>query len=1252
MPLSSTPSFLVCSPEEDVLLGRVGPLLCTRERAWNFAEHLSAWLRHIPETESMLAQLDAGAWARLRAGQARHYQELLLLPYDEQRRQALHRLGAMHQAMGLPSAWLHGIYTLYLEELQTAALALPDLSAQERQRLRRAIRKRIELDRFWQMEGYEAASLDVLETQKRFYQVLAEIAALTSGAGQQETVPLLQEAARRVVEILDLALVWIGSLAPGDTWVEVLAAAGPAQEYANGLRVSSDASISEGQGPLGLAIRTGKVQIVADISQDWKQASFRPWKERAERFGVGGSMVAVAPREDGGVLTLSLYRRTGSAFSEGVQHLVVSLVQELAAFWNRQSLQARLQTLQSYREAQRHLQQELLGQPDSQHIFHALASNLIRFADTEGVDVLLSTPESPVLERLCAVGPMAEYVQTLPTPQKKLDPTGLVTLPALAWSTRSPKFRQHPAQDLRLPDRWRQEPLASIGAVGAWPVQLAPDAEPVAVVVILARRADTFSPELQQVIGEMIQATALALQQDADRRALAQLTALYQALMAEGELLLRAGDERHLLRDTCHRLVESGLFIAAWIGQPDPEGHFFRYLAASGPGSQALQQLRIPVENPGDGAPALIARAWQSGKIQFHQDHLADQQLRPWRNFLLRYGWRSAAAVPIRRDGKRWAILVVIGNQPEIFRQALLELLSRIADILGHGLAELDLREALRQERDRQQYLALHDPLTDLPNRAYFQRSGQEALARARREQKPLAIGVLDLDGFKQVNDVLGHGAGDRLLQSIARRLQSICRGGDVVTRLGGDEFGLHLSLQDREDLTPISERMLMAVVSAAAAVTEMPISASLGWAIFPEDGEDFDSLFAHADDAMYAAKDAGKSTFRVYGGAVSQLSQRRIWVHQHFPRAIASGAVQFFLQAQADILAGKLIGVEMLARWREDHGRWQSPGKFIATVEEDIHLIRGLGVWGMQEADRFRQRFRAEGLDLGISLNIGARHFLHPAFLDDLDEHCPEGRGITLEITESVALADLKTSAALANAIKDRGFRLSMDDFGTGYSSLMYAAKLPFDELKLDQDFVRNFGLDQASFAVAGAARLLSELSGLSLIAEGIASPTDLSLWMQMGGSRIQGYHLSPPLPENAFFTWYSWLLPLPRSRCALCPLEDLALLIHSKEDPRSRQYTSDTPLHSCPLSTWFAQKEDKYGCLPSFALAKGVHDRLHQLTQKSTIQERVAVQKQMRALAQRLCRELAAREHSGLQAFSISSAVDPTIAPQAPEG
>lgn len=533
--------------------------------------------------------------------------------------------------------------------------------------------------------------------------------------------------------------------------------------------------------------------------------------------------------------------------------------------------------------------------------------------------------------------------------------------------------------------------------------------------------------------------------------------------------------------------------------------------------------------------------------------------------------------------------------------------------------------DVLIGERDHQKVLALHDPLTNLPNRTYFLQTGKEALAQAQREQKQLAIGILDLDGFKEVNDTFGHNMGDQLLQSIARRLQDIYRGDDVITRLGGDEFGFHFIIGNAGDLALISERILTAVIGAVATMADMPISGSIGWAIFPGDGDDFNTLFAHADEAMYAAKAAGKSTFRLYGGPVCQLAQQRIWVHQHLPRAIGSEQLRFFLQPQADMLAGRLDGVEMLVRWRREDGRWNTPGKFMSIVEADIHLIRELGIWGFQEAARLRQRFVQLGLDLGVSLNIGARHFLHPAFLDDLEQHCPRGNGLTLEITETAALTDLKTSAKIAVALKDRGFRLSMDDFGTGYSSLLYAAKLPFDELKLDQDFIRNFRHDPASFAVAGAARLLGDLSGRSLIAEGIANPEDLALWMRMGGTRIQGYHLSPPIPENAFVTWHSCLLPRPQSKLTACPLDDLPILIHIAKSSATAPDVFRHTARTCPMGTWFDHKQEKYGQLPSFREAKIVHERLHRLTKNNSITERAATQQKMCDLAIHLCEEVA---------------------------
>lgn len=1222
----SIPAFLRLSPEETAILTRHGPVLASPEQGEHFTETFYAWMRHTPNMEHLLRSLDAASWARLRAGQARNYQKLLSGKYDQKRRAELHHLGAMHMHLGLPSEWLNGAYALYMEHLQAAVNALKDLPAKERQVLRRTLRKRVELDRFWHLEGFQAAMMDSLDTQKRFYHALAEVQRLTRPEKAISPLTLLQEIAERLTEIIQAPLVWIGCLDPRESWVRIQVAAGSAQGYTEGLQVSRDPNLPEGQGAVGMALRSGRPQIIADVYRAWdKNPQFTPRLDRAKRFGLGSSLAAAAQRQGGGFVTLSFYQRHGAFFPAEIAELAGHIVHALAAYLDHQVDATRMVRLEGWREAQRQFQQALLSQPDSKHVYGFLAENILRHTDIVGVDILLIQEGASAMNRWGTFGPLAETIRRLPIPTMDLH-----TLPGRAWMARKPQFRVRPAEDPDLPPLWREAPLSEVGAVGAWPIQLSENAYPVAVVALVARTEDTFLPELCEHIEEMIQATALALQRHTQQQVIEQVNHLYRALMAEGDLLLSSSDEHRLLQDTCHRLVDTGLFVAAWVGRPGDETPYFRYLASAGPGAMALHQLRIPVqENPGgeQGLP-LSTRAWQSGRIQYNQDHLADPHLLPWRQFLLRYHWRSAAAIPVRRNGALWAVLVVVADATKVFQQSLLELLTRVAAILGHGLDEYDLRQALRAERDRQGYLALHDQLTDLPNRAYFQETAVEAIARARRENTLWAVGTLDLDGFKEVNDALGHSTGDCVLQAVATCLQASRRGGDVVTRLGGDEFGFHFAIQDPGDLATFSQRILMAIVNAAATVTDIPVSGSLGWAVFPQDGEVFDTLFAHADEAMYAAKDAGKSTFRLYSGPVSQQAQRRIRIHQRFPQAIAEERIHFFLQPQGDAIAARLDGVEMLARWRRPDGRWDMPGKFMPIVETDVHLIRGLGIWGLQEAMRLRERFAREGLDLSISLNIGAKHFLHPEFLQDMDIYCPDGSNIVIEITESTSIEHIQQATRIMEVLKARGFRLSMDDFGTGYSSLLYAAKLPFDEFKLDQGFIRAFRQDHASFAVVGAARLLAELAGRSLIAEGIATASDLALWMRMGGTRIQGYHLAPPLPENAFLDWHRWLLPLTRKPTPICPLEDLALLIYTVEDRQAWQqllvrYAAD----NCPLGAWFVVRDAKYGGLPSFQEAKSMHAQLHRLPPDAPCREQEHLSKRLQELTVQLYQEVAAR-------------------------
>jgi len=532
---------------------------------------------------------------------------------------------------------------------------------------------------------------------------------------------------------------------------------------------------------------------------------------------------------------------------------------------------------------------------------------------------------------------------------------------------------------------------------------------------------------------------------------------------------------------------------------------------------------------------------------------------------------------------------------------------------------DISQRKAQEEHLER---MALHDELTGLPNRVSFERSVRGAL----EADQPLAVGILDLDGFKGINDTMGHQAGDELLQRMAEEFRRVVRKGEGMARLGGDEFGFTVQVRTAHELAAISRRLLAQVGAAARTVSGTPVTGSLGWAVAPADGKDYANLLAHADEAMYAAKASGKSTFRLYGGAVQAAAERRIRVHRDVPRAISRGDLAFFLQPQADLIAGRIDGAELLARWRGQDGRWIFPAKFMPDIEQDTHLARVMGIHVLLEAHQQRERLRTAGKDITLSLNISGRHFLLPEFLDDVAEFCPDGFGLMVEVTESIALTDMSRARKVTDALKERGFRLSMDDFGTGYSSLYYATELPFDEIKLDQNFVRNMHRDSASFAVAGSALLLAELSGKSLVAEGISTPGQASTWLRMGGRRIQGYRLSPPLPERAFLTWHDWFTPRLRDIPPVLPMEEFPLLLFTAGDKDSLVRLARMPAWDCPVGRWLEKRGPRYGELPEFREAVRIHESMHALAAQGTDRDLLARIREMQKCAAALLRAVAA--------------------------
>jgi diguanylate cyclase (GGDEF)-like protein len=668
-------------------------------------------------------------------------------------------------------------------------------------------------------------------------------------------------------------------------------------------------------------------------------------------------------------------------------------------------------------------------------------------------------------------------------------------------------------------------------------------------------------PDLQYLLDRLDIWTILLLAAESGLAVLA-LIWMYRRFVASRyqrahQALHEMVDEAHDINEMYMGLVQLSVLgtgaLAAYVAVPDEKQGTLPVLAASArkPGlAETLRQLPLSLDPEnlpwGQLLPALAYRL--QCRVTPRTPHISGMMTKAMAAYPQLRGFREVIAWPVMTESAPIPVAIFVLEITRLTRWLFGRNLIAHWESLLHDLERYQEKMQALKDKERLQQT---DVLTGLPNRSHFTTLVSNSLNTASEAQPLFGLALLDMDMFNEVNTSFSSLEADQCLQEIACQLQGVLpQSDDILARVGGDEFGLFIKLNDTDHAISISEEILKAVQNAARKVLDSTLSTSIGWSMFPADGLDVYTLMAQADEALAEAKRQGGNAFKFFGGEVARRAKQRLRVRRDFPGALQKGDIHFFLQPKADMLEGCLTGVEMLARWCPADAHWIGPGKFMPYVEENAHLVRLLGRWALQEAARLRARMRSEGLELQISLNIGAKHFLDPAFMQDVEQLCPDGNGLTLEITETASVTGRKSARPVMEWCQIRGFKLSMDDFGTGYSSLLSVARLRFNELKLDQSFIRAFREDIASFGVAGASHLLSELTDCDLVAEGVATPDELYLWLQLGGRYIQGYLLSPPLPENAFFTWRACLIPPVLRSVRTVGLQDMAGLwqeIHS---------------------------------------------------------------------------------------------------------
>lgn len=424
----------------------------------------------------------------------------------------------------------------------------------------------------------------------------------------------------------------------------------------------------------------------------------------------------------------------------------------------------------------------------------------------------------------------------------------------------------------------------------------------------------------------------------------------------------------------------------------------------------------------------------------------------------------------------------------------------------------------------RVEYLAFHDNLTSLPNRALFSRLLTQGMQYARRNRQQLALMFLDLDRFKAINDSLGHDAGDELLQVVAERLKKSLRESDTVARLGGDEFVILLpSITDSNQIAPVAEKVLAAVGKPfTLAGHEFRITASIGVALFPADGEDEQTLMKNADIAMYHAKSEGKNNFQCYSEKLNTDSLERLALESSLRNALENNEFRLFYQAKRDMATDRITGMEALLRWEHPDLGLILPMQFIPLAEEN-GLIVPIGRWVFQNACRQNVAWQKEGLPaLSMAVNLSARQFLDESLFEDIKSALRESgmapELLELEITESMIMHDMPRTIQILKALKDMGVRIAIDDFGTGYSSLSTLKEFPLDTIKIDSSFIHDVVHSIESKSLTNAVIAMGRSLSLTVVAEGVETTEQVDFLRTHMCHQFQGFYINKPMPADEF--------------------------------------------------------------------------------------------------------------------------------------
>ncbi len=614
---------------------------------------------------------------------------------------------------------------------------------------------------------------------------------------------------------------------------------------------------------------------------------------------------------------------------------------------------------------------------------------------------------------------------------------------------------------------------------------------------------------------------------DISRRWLAEQTTrllgrMFAALSATNEAILYAKSPGELYQRICDAAVEGGKLVTAGVLLFDTGTNWVRVAAAGGAGAARLREARISLDDSIPEGRGLVGSAFRTGKPSVSNDYLNDPVSLTWREDAKNVG--AAAVVPLIKGSQSIGALIFYAGEKRAFDGEVVKLLERMSENVVFALKNFEQEDTRKRAEERVQFLATHDALTGLPNRLMFNQLLNHAIHSAKRHERRFAVLFIDLDRFKNINDTLGHEAGDQLLEKIASRLRQALRAVDVIARLGGDEFVVLVEEVDDANQVPIVARKILSAVMKPMVLAgqEFRMTASIGISMFPKDGADGQSLMKNADIAMYFAKEEGKNNCQFFTKDIKTQSTERLSIETNLRFALERNELSLHYQAKLNFKTGAITGVEALLRWRDPNLGPVSPIQFIPVAEE-TGLILPIGRWVLKTACAQNVAWQRQGLpSICIAVNLTHRQLADDNLLEDIRSALRESGMapglLELEITESMLMHNPSRLIPKLAEIKKMGVRLTIDEFGTGYSSLAHIEHFPFDTLKVDRSFIHNIPRNPEDIAITEAILAMGKTLSLTVVAEGVETQAQMNFLQEHSCDEMQGFYLSRPIPPAQF--------------------------------------------------------------------------------------------------------------------------------------